>query len=50
VQNTLICHKCTKQQKFRMKYRSSLFKLAAESGWLIDNLKAFCPDCKPRIN
>ncbi len=50
VQNTLICHKCTKQQKFRMKYRSSLFKLAAEAGWLIDNLKAFCPDCKARIN
>jgi hypothetical protein len=49
MQNTLICHKCTKQQVFRMKYRSSLFKLAAEAGWLIENLKAFCPDCKPTV-
>ena len=49
IQNTLICHKCTKQKQFRMKHRSSLFKLAAEAGWFIDDLRAFCPDCKPTI-
>src|ERR1035438_2162117 len=50
IQNTLVCHKCTKMQQFRMKHRSSLFKIVAEAGWFIDNLKAFCPDCKPPIN
>ena len=49
VKNTLICHKCTKQQEFRMKHRRSLFKLVAEAGWFIDNLKAYCPNCKPVI-
>jgi len=50
IQNTLICHKCTKSIIFRMKLRSSLFKLAAEAGWFIDELKAYCPDCKPKMN
>jgi hypothetical protein len=50
VKNTLICHKCTRQQEFRMKHRSSLFKIVAEAGWFIDNLKAYCPECKPPIN
>jgi len=49
-QNTLICHKCTKQQTFRMKSRRSLFKIAAEAGWFIDHLKAYCPECKPTLN
>jgi hypothetical protein len=50
IQNTLVCHKCTQVKQFRMKTRRTLFKIAAEAGWFIDNLQAFCPDCKPKLN
>jgi hypothetical protein len=45
----LVCKKCTRAQKFRVKSRRTLYKLAAEHGWFIEDKDCFCPKCKPQV-
>ena len=47
-QLTLVCRACTFEQSWRVKRRSSAYKLARQDGWLVDKHTALCRNCKPK--
>lgn len=46
----LVCRQCTFEQTFRVKRKSSAYKLARTDGWQIDSATALCRLCKATIN
>lgn len=44
----LTCRQCTFEQVFRVKRRSSAYKLARQDGWQVDKHTALCRSCKPK--
>lgn len=44
----LTCRMCTYEQVFRVKRRSSAYKLARQDGWQVDKHTALCRSCKPK--
>ena len=44
----LTCRVCTYEQVFRVKRRSSAYKLARQDGWQVDKHTALCRSCKPK--
>lgn len=47
-QLTLVCRQCTFEQSWRVKRRSSAYKLARQDGWEVDKHTALCRLCKPK--
>jgi hypothetical protein len=44
---TLVCRQCTFEQSWKVKRRSSAYKLARQDGWETDKHTALCRLCKP---
>lgn len=47
-QLTLVCRQCTFEQSWRVKRRTSAYKLARQDGWQVDKHTALCRLCKSK--